>query len=233
MNDKEIIEQLEKEYSDFAYIVSHDLKAPLRGISNIVQWIEDDFGDDVNDDIKDNFKLLTGRVTKMNQMIDALTKLSRVNRRDIDVVSVNLVPFLHELKENIGSQYPHLNLHIESEELQFNTYENKLYHVLEECLINACIHNPDASNLEVTLKTHTDKNNLIINIKDNGRGFSDSLKSEVFKLFYTEEPKDRSRTVGAGLTIIKNICNFVGGEINIPSSEAGVEILIKWPINNK
>ena len=139
--DKYQLDQLKKEFDEFTYIVSHDLKAPLRAIDNITEWIEDDFGEDVDPDIIANFKLLKNRVLRMDKMIAALTKYSRVNRRELELVETNVNEVLLEIKEDIEDRYDNVSLNIDVQFPIITTYKNKLYKVLQEIILNAAVHN--------------------------------------------------------------------------------------------
>ena len=87
---QEELSALKKEYEDFVYIVSHDIKTPMRAISNIATWIEDDLGPDINIDILNNFSLLKNRVARLENMLNALLELSRINRTEMEEYEVNI-----------------------------------------------------------------------------------------------------------------------------------------------
>ena len=71
---------LKKEFEEFIYIVSHDIKSPMRAITNITTWIEEDLGSVVNQDVLTNLGLLKNRVYRLENMMNALLELSRVDR---------------------------------------------------------------------------------------------------------------------------------------------------------
>ncbi|MDX5345894.1 MAG: hypothetical protein LPJ89_04045, partial [Hymenobacteraceae bacterium] len=83
------LQQLTTEFEEFAYIVSHDLKAPVRAIYNLAGWIEEDLGEDVPVDVKQNIRLLQNRADRMERMIQALLTFSRVNRLDLEQSEVD------------------------------------------------------------------------------------------------------------------------------------------------
>ncbi|MHA2278372.1 MAG: sensor histidine kinase, partial [Candidatus Kariarchaeaceae archaeon] len=81
-----ILEKLERsnqELKDFAYVVSHDLKAPLRGISSLATWIAEDYSEVLDEEGKENLGLLIGRVRRLNNLIDGILRHSRVGRLEM------------------------------------------------------------------------------------------------------------------------------------------------------
>jgi light-regulated signal transduction histidine kinase (bacteriophytochrome) len=74
------LERINAELDQFAYVVSHDLKAPLRAINNLSEWIEEDITDMLAQDNKDQFRLLRGRVHRMENLINGILSYSRAGR---------------------------------------------------------------------------------------------------------------------------------------------------------
>lgn len=232
-NKKAELIQLQKEFDEFAYIVSHDLKAPLRAIANITEWIEEDFGPDIDEDIKDNFHLLKGRVKKLTDMIDALNVYSRINRRDLDVLEINLTKTIADIKDEIEFKYSNVKIHKDVEVNVLETYSKKLYQVIEELIENAAKHNSEKELLNVFVKIRKQDEWLMIEVSDDGVGIPANLHEEIFNLFYTLEPKDRSKNLGAGLNKIKKIIDFVSGEITVNEIENRLIFEVKWPFKIK
>lgn len=225
------ISKLNKEFEEFAYIVSHDLKAPLRGIVNLSEWIEEDFGPNVDEDIKDNFELLKQRVAKMSDMLEALTKYSRVTRRGLDLAEVDLNNLLVEIKDDIEHRYPNVEVIISGSCGKFQTFAKKIYQVVEEVVENAAKHNANSDNLIINLSLKDSYDNVEINVSDSGKGVPAELIPDLTKLFYTLEPKDKSKTVGAGLAIVKKTIDLVQGKLKINTLNKGLSISIIWPKN--
>ena len=168
----------------------------------------------------------------MKDMIDVLNDHSRVNRRELDIVDVDIVEVLTEIKEEIQEVYPNASVELNLEPQSIRTFKNKFYKVLNAIVQNAAMHTKENVKIEVT--TETINETLQLTIKDNGVGIPDDLQEEVFKLFYTLEPKDKSKTIGAGLTLAKKIIQFVGGTIQLESKlNEGTEVTINWPLKNK
>jgi K+-sensing histidine kinase KdpD len=87
------LEKRNKELDQFAYITSHDLKSPLRGINNLAEWIEEDLHDNLTDESKKYFQMLKGRVLRMESLINSLLKYSKAGRvnNEVENIDINLV----------------------------------------------------------------------------------------------------------------------------------------------
>ena len=96
---QEKLQQKTEELEEFIYIVSHDVKAPLRAITNLTAWIADDLEEIQNDEIKENIKLLKSRVSRMERMLSALTDISRIGRMELEVMPVDVKKLCEEIIE--------------------------------------------------------------------------------------------------------------------------------------
>ena len=132
------LEELKKEYADFIYIVSHDIKAPLRAISNLTNWIEEDLGSNVSEDVLNNFELLKNRISRLEGMMNALLEVSRVNSIEMELYEVNLPKLVNDsiliIEEQQNVEF-HLNYYLRNE--SFETLGKKLQKVLFNLLDNA------------------------------------------------------------------------------------------------
>jgi signal transduction histidine kinase len=221
---------LKKEFEDFVYIVSHDMKSPMRAISNISSWIEDDLGDDISTDVQNNFVLLKNRVTRLENMMNALLELSRVNRFEMESYEVNIPKLVNNcihLVENKSDAELHVTFNLANE--NFTTLGEKLKKVIWNILDNAVrFHDKQVKNVYIEInETETD---YLIEIRDDGPGIPEDVKDKIFSVFYTVNSKDLVNTVGAGLTISKKIINYVGGNLQYSAGlNNGAVFKFNWP----
>ncbi len=224
------IEELKKEYADFIYIVSHDIKAPLRAISNLTSWIEEDLGSNASEDVLNNFKLLKNRVNRLEGMMNALLEVSRVNTIEMELYEVNLPKLVNDsiriIEERENVEF-HLNYYLRNE--SFETMGKKLQKVLFNLLENAVrFHDKEKGNVYVEIVEK--ETEYEIKIRDDGPGISDSVTDKIFNIFYTANSKDVRETIGAGLTISKKIVKMVGGKIEyFPAENKGSIFIVNWP----
>ncbi|GAB3817268.1 hypothetical protein GCM10028895_13230 [Pontibacter rugosus] len=196
---KEQLEQLKKEFDEFAYIVSHDLKAPVRAVTNLSTWIEEDLGDDLAPDIKHNMDLLRSRASRLERMIEGLLTFSRSTRLELEVGLTDVSALLQEVKQSIS---PHITLHVPESICNVLTYKAKLREVLTHVLQNAVAFN-DKAQPEIVVTLSEQEHMLLFSISDNGIGIPEEALQKVFTLFYTVAPKDSVDTIGTGLAISK------------------------------
>src|SRR5690606_4290305 len=88
-----------RELDQFAYVASHDLKAPLRGIANLAQWIQDDLGDDIDESTREHLQLLKGRVHRMEALIDGILTYSRAGRAFAQPETIEIATLVAEVVE--------------------------------------------------------------------------------------------------------------------------------------
>jgi signal transduction histidine kinase len=227
---QEELSALKKEYEDFVYIVSHDIKTPMRAISNITTWIEDDLGSDVNPDILNNFALLKNRVGRLEKMLNALLELSRINRTEMELYEVNFPKLVEECiasldyEQNVKFQ---VEYHLDNESCI--TVGKKLNKVIFNILDNAVrFHDKEIKNIYVDVSEN--ESEYEIKISDDGPGIAEEVRDKIFAIFYTVNSKDVFDSTGAGLTISSKIVEYVGGKIQYtPGRDKGSISQINWP----
>ncbi|WP_210464520.1 sensor histidine kinase [Rufibacter roseolus] len=226
-NCQQQLEDLRKEYEEFAYIVSHDLKAPLRAISNLSAWIKEDMGDNLEPDIQNNIRLLQNRTDRMERMINGLLDFSRVPRFDLEIREVNVQEMVAQLAAQFQEQHSlilHAN-HLPT----LTTYARKLETVFQHLLQNAVTYNENQTR-EIWVEATEAENTYQFRVKDNGIGILADAREKVFRMFYTVQPKDQQESLGVGLTITRKIIQFVGGTLELRSEPGqGTEITFTWP----
>lgn len=227
-NCQQQLQKLNAEYEEFAYIVSHDLKAPVRAITNLATWLEEDLEGNLPADSQDNFRLLKNRVGRLDKMIQALLDFSRVPRLYLETELIDVKAVLHKLHQDL-TQERQLLLNITGEAPPFVTYSEKLTFVLGELLQNAAFFN-DKTQPEIQVNIQDNSGNIILTVADNGPGIPEASLGKVFTMFYTVQPKDILETTGAGLAIVNKIVNFVNGKITAANNPAGGAVFtLTWP----
>lgn len=203
-----------------AYIASHDLKTPLRSISHISNWIEEDINSGSYDELSDYSSLLRTRVARIETLLDSLIEYTNLN-------SINTITTGLDTKALVLSI-----LHREQEENQFkyaitgdfpvmDTVPKLLEKVFRNLIRNGITYNKKA---EKELKIHARKlpsGLMEFSVKDNGNGIEKRYENKIFELFQTLERKDERESSGVGLPIVKKIVNSHGGTIRF-ESEVGV-----------
>lgn len=227
---QEELSALKKEYEDFVYIVSHDIKTPMRAIANIATWIEDDLGPDINIDILNNFSLLKNRVARLENMLNALLELSRINRTEMEEYEVNIPKLVKECMATLDNKTNvkfHENYNLYNENCI--TLGKKLNKVIFNLLDNAVrFHDKQIKNVFIDISEN--EIDYEIKISDDGPGIAEEVRQKIFSIFYTVNSKDVLDSTGAGLTISSKIVAMVGGAIQYtPAVKNGSIFQINWP----
>lgn len=216
-----------EELDQFAYVVSHDLKAPLRGISNIISWIEEDHEVELTPNIKDNFLLIKGRAGRLENMINGLLEYARVGKLKKGVEKIDLNTFLTEIKELIVPDY----VKFVTDKNLPSIYGEKLLleQVFSNLISNAFKHNH--VNDPIIIIGFLDKGTQYeFSVKDNGPGIEKEYFDKIFVIFQTLQERDAFESTGVGLAIVKKIVENQKGTIRVESQLGiGTTIIFTWP----
>lgn len=203
------------ELKEFAYIVSHDLKAPLRAIDSLTGWISEDYGDGLDREGKNMIQTLKGRVTTMNQLIDGILQYSRISRiyTKGEEVDLNEIMTHAWAAENPGEQF---KLEIKKQLPNIFINYGKIQAIFQKIISNAVRFN-DKKNPIVEIDWEADEKYLYISVFDNGIGIPEKDYDEIFKIFKTLDKKRYKNQIGLGLTLAKRIIDFNDGFIEVQS----------------
>lgn len=209
------LDEVNKELKEFAYIVSHDLKAPLRAIRNISNWLSEDYTDKIDDIGKKQLQLLDNRVNRMHQFINGIfeyTKVGRINETkeivDMEEIIQNTNLMLN-LKENVEIKILKKLPKIYCEKI-------KMEQVFQNLISNAVKYN-DKKICKIEIDYEDLDSYYRIKIKDNGKGIEEKNFERIFQIFQTLQSKDDFESTGIGLSIVKRIVQLHGGEISVNS----------------
>lgn len=229
MEENNEIKRLKAKFENFVYLVSHDLKTPLRGIENLCEWIVEDIEDGNEEGVQENLALLQSRVKKMSKMMDVLTEINRVGRLYMDFGKYEIESDINNFLEGFELSPNQVLFDLELKELvTYNVLLGKLLHVIVK---NAIQHN-ETSKLEIKIMNKVNGDQLEWTIQDNGKGVSENSLGRLTDVFYTDQPKDTTESVGGGLALAKEICEFVDSNLEI-SNNNGLMVRFNWPLNLK
>lgn len=217
-----------QELQDFAYVVSHDLKAPLRGISTLAGWISTDHRSSLDEEGQEKLDLLLVRVRRMNDLIDGILKYSRVGRSREEMVPVDCNALVAETVDLLapGENY---TITVQENLPTLLADRTKLAEVFQNLISNA-IKYIDKPHGEIRIGCESDGKGWKFHVSDNGPGIEEKYHEKVFQIFQTLGPKDSSGSTGVGLAVVKKIIEQMGGEIWIESTAgAGTTFFFRIP----
>jgi PAS domain S-box-containing protein len=218
-----------QELDQFAYVASHDLKAPLRAIGLLAQWINEDAGAHLPDTSREHLDKLRRRIKRMEQLLDDLLAYSRANRRQHrpDVVNVGV------LVQNITdllSPPPGFVVIPEPGLPTFTTEDIPLETVLRNLIANALKHHHQPAQGRVLVSARAQDDFFCFAIADNGPGIDPEYHERIFQLFQTLQPRDEIEGSGMGLAIVKKLVENRGGAVWVESAAGmGATFYFTWP----
>ena len=227
------LERINAELDQFAYVVSHDLKAPLRAINNLSEWIEEDISDLLEGDTKEQFRLLRGRVHRMESLINGILSYSRAGRIKTNKEKFLVRSVVDDLCETFSSKKP-IVFKIEGDaDIELISEKITLIQILQNLISNGIKYN-DKPDIEITIGWKKNKNELEFFVGDNGPGISPEYHEKIFVIFQTLQSRDDFESTGVGLAIVKKIMDEKGGKIRIDSIMcAGTTFFFTWPVFEK
>jgi PAS domain S-box-containing protein len=222
------LEKSNKELDKFAYVVSHDLKAPLRAIGNLTGWIEEDMGDNIPDSVRENFGTIKGRVVRMEGLIDGILDYTKAARNEGSVTTFNCADLLSETIDLIGPP-PNAVIHIHDNIPTMSAERVKLQQVFLNLVHNAIRFN-NKENILVEIGCEDKGANWEFFVHDNGPGIEQRFHEKIFVIFQTLNARDEVEAKGVGLAIVKKIIEEEGGAIWLESAkDQGATFRFSWP----
>ncbi|MEB3359997.1 MAG: PAS domain-containing sensor histidine kinase [Synechococcales bacterium] len=217
-----------RELNQFAYVASHDLKAPLRGILSLSEWLEDDLGERLPSENRHQLQLLRNRVLRMESLINGLLDYSRAGRTSHSPERVAIAPLLREvilaLKPPAGFM-----VHIAPEMPTLVARRRSLKQVFLKLISNAIKHCRRTDGV-VSITVMDRDNGYEFAVSDNGPGIDRRYHDKVFEIFQTLRSKDEEEATGVGLSIAKKIVHSEGGDIWVESEAGkGTTMRFTWP----
>jgi signal transduction histidine kinase len=222
------LESKNEELNKFAYVVSHDLKAPIRGIHNVITWIEEDLSDDLSPELKKYLRIIPQRTQRMEALINGLLDYARINRKtSAELVDTNIL--VHEIAQSIVPR----NFKLEIEKLpKIYTERLKLEQVFANLISNAVKYS-QTENPAITISSKRIMDIYEFSVKDNGIGIAAEYHKKIFEIFQTLREKNEVESTGVGLAIVKKIIDDHGENISVQSKlGSGTEFIFTWR-NNK
>jgi PAS domain S-box-containing protein len=207
--------QVNRELSDFAHVVSHDLKAPLRGIGSLANWLQQDYADKLGPEGAEQLQMIGGRVARLSSLIDGILSYSRAGRTHRSQTIVSLDALVRGTLEMLAPP-AHITVAVASALPHIRMDPTKAQQLFQNLLSNA-VKYMDKPSGRVTVSCVAAEGFWHFSIADNGPGIEEKYFERVFQLFQTLAPRDEVESTGVGLAVVKKIVETEGGQIWIES----------------
>jgi PAS domain S-box-containing protein len=215
-----------KDLEQFAYVASHDLKAPLRAVELLVQWITEGLaGYDANN-VQENLGLLTKRTQRLNRLLDDLLAYSRAGRK----VGAHRELDSHALVADVAQMLnppPGFSISIDGQLPKFKTHPAPLEQVLRNLISNAVKHHPGPEG-RVVVSCADQGEFFVFSVTDDGEGIPMQYAQRVFEMFQTLKPRDQVEGSGMGLAIVSRIVQWQGGRVWFEPAPSGRGTVFKF-----
>lgn len=217
---QELVNELEssnKGLQEYAHIVSHDLKSPLRSVSALATWLYDDYKDKLDESGRYNLKMMLEKVEGMDKLITGILKYSTVNSDALDNIEVDVNEIIKSIKEIIFIP-EHVTIKIVDTLPVILADKTKIHQLFQNFLSNAVV-NIDKKVGLVEIGCKETASHWQFSIKDNGVGIPKEYHEKIFQIFQSIGNNERS--TGIGLSIVKKIIDRYEGTVWL-ESEIGV-----------
>ncbi|KUP91920.1 phytochrome-like protein cph1 [Tritonibacter horizontis] len=222
------LERSNIELDTFAYVASHDLKAPLRVIRNAATWLEQDLAEHLTEDTRESMDLLQSRVERMEQLLTDLLAHSRIGKEEQDQVVISGQELLEQIFDLISIP-DSFSISYDDALAQAQLAAMPLRNVLLNLVSNAIKHH-DRQDGHVHIGFAEDEDMFIFSITDDGPGIAPKYHQKIFQMFQTLRPRDEVEGSGMGLAMVEKTVSTVGGQIALTSAPGeGSCFRVTWP----
>ncbi|MEW8028667.1 MAG: CHASE domain-containing protein [Candidatus Thiodiazotropha sp.] len=212
----------------FAYVTSHDLKAPLRAVSNLAQWIEEDLRDKLDDASKEQLALLRDRVKRMHDLIEGLLEYSRVGRSTDPESLVDTQELVEEIIDTLSTD-DRFSVKVKGKMPILKADRLQLGQVFSNLISNSLKHHGGKKG-KIRIRCEDSDQFYQFSVCDDGQGIAPQYHQKIFLIFQTLESSDFESSTGIGLALVKKIVEEHGGTIELRSEPgAGACFYFTWP----
>jgi len=216
-----------EELEQFAYVTSHDLRAPLRGIASLATWIEEDVGDALPDRSREHLELLRSRVSRLEGLIDGILQYSRAGRLRAEPETVDVREMVEGIVDLLAP--PEGVIRIEGELPVVQAERVPFQQVLQNLIGNALKHGA-SDDPRVTISATEREDEHEITVADNGPGIDPRYQDRIWTIFQTLKTRDEVEGTGVGLSLVKKIVESRGGRVALESQVGqGASFSFTWP----
>lgn len=208
------LEQSNKELQEYAHVVSHDLKSPLRSISALVHWIKEDIQKEVTTETYSHLEMIDSTLEHMETLITNVLEYSSLGERPLVIEPVDLNELL-QMVVSLLQVPPHITIKFKCSFPVLNIDGVKMKQLFQNLISNAVRYSDKSAGI-IELDYALAKGNHTFSVKDNGIGIDAAYHEKIFEIF--QSLSSHKESTGIGLSIVKKILDFYNGNIWVKST---------------
>ena len=221
-----LLERKNDELDQFANVVSHDLKAPLRGIENVVTWIEEDHHLELSPKVQEYILLIKGRILRAEKLIEGILKFARIGKENHDKERVDVKELILDVIDILPKKSG-ITVEIQENMPVLVTEKVPLQQIFANLIGNAIKYHNSSGFIKVYYLEQA--NNYRFFVEDNGPGIDKIYHEKIFVIFQTLTENDSYENTGIGLAIVKKILDDRKEQIKIESEPGrGTTFSFTW-----
>jgi light-regulated signal transduction histidine kinase (bacteriophytochrome) len=209
------LERSNRDLEEFAHVVSHDLKAPLRAISTLATWIAQDYASVLDEPGREYLRLLVGRTQRMNNLIEGILQYSRAGRQDSTLTRFDSAIAVRYVIDLLAPP-PNIPVRV-VEPLPEIVYEPTQFEQVVQNLLSNGIKHLGKPAGEIVVSCSSTERFWRFSVRDNGVGIPEKHFDRIFKIFQTLKSKDEFESTGVGLSVVQKIVEHYGGMVQVRS----------------
>lgn len=224
------LESINRDLDDFAYVASHDLRAPLTAIASLVHWIEEDTADALPPGSAKHLSLIKNRVGRMGKLLEDLLDYSRAGRSAHETELVDTAEMVSQVTDLVRGAAP---VTIRTQGLPtFETVRTPLHQIMRNLISNAIKHH-DGDSCMLEISADDSGASYLFRVADDGPGIPRQFHKKVFSMFQTLRPRDEVEGSGMGLALVRKVVERHGGRVYlVDTGGRGTTVEFTWPKAN-
>ncbi|MBT8288291.1 MAG: PAS domain S-box protein, partial [Bacteroidia bacterium] len=211
----EALERSNVELQEYAHVVSHDLKSPLRSLYALVHWLKEDNQEVLDSNSLNNMAMIESTLQNMEQLISDVLEYSSISTGTSEVVEVDLNELIKEVESNLHVP-DHIHLKIKNKLPVLKGDRTRFSQLFQNLISNAVKYNDkEVGRIEIDVKSK--KTHYLFSVSDNGIGIDKQYYDKIFEVF--QALKSSKQSTGIGLSIVKKIIDLYQGDIWLKSEK--------------
>lgn len=212
---------------EFTYVASHDLRSPLRGISDLLTWVKEDLGEDYPETVGVNLDRISIRIERMETLIENLLSYARAGKQHASTDLIKIPDLIDETLSFVTiPEGFKVSTKIDAD--SFYGAKTPVETVLRNLISNAIKHH-DKDTGSIHISSKHEGNMIRLSVEDDGPGIPESALNRVFRLFQTATASERNGTSGVGLSVSRRMTESHGGSISVENTGTGSVFHARWP----